>query len=117
MNGLAKDFETYKDKIGQVDHGVNHMLDHYRSENKKYRGKKAVPAYFHQKYAVKNNQGDPAVVFKNVRASYFDDPDRVDQAKKHADQITKDFHHYTEKWSVLNESFIKTNQDLQAKYD
>ena len=59
----------------------------------------------------------PAVVFKNVRASYFDDPHRVEQGKKYTDQITKDFHHYAEKWSTLNESFIKTNQDLQAKYD
>ena len=108
-NLIQKEFITYVSKVNDLEEKTNHIINEYRTKNKRVR-KTPPPSYFEKNFTINEDKKNPSNIFKDIEHAYMEDKAREAKKVKYHEAIDLKFKKAEQEIEIIE----KKSEEIQS---
>jgi hypothetical protein len=108
-NLIQKEFITYESKVNDLEEKTNHIINEYRTQNKRVR-KTPPPSYFEKNFTIDEIKKNPSKTFRDIEHAYMEDKAREAQKVKYHEAIDLKFKKAEQEIEIIE----KKSEEIQS---
>ena len=113
-NLIQKEFITYESKVNDLEEKTNHIINEYRTQNKRVR-KTPPPSYFEKNFTINEDKKNPSNIFKDIEHAYMEDKAREAKKVKYHEAIDLKFKKAEQEIEIIEKKSEEIQKTLYEK--